>query len=302
MPRSETQKKRRLEKMEMLRAIDNRKPAPIDSQISIMLGVSEVTLNRMRKDMGYKKVPPYKGFTSGFTQEIQDWVKANHPVSTMTVAEKFNVSARAVEGWFSKHGIHSGHVGKWSRFNHPKGFTGQKHSEQSLKKMSDKCKAAWSDPNHIFNSEQMLQLKSDNSARYQFEKRLHPRYSRSKKGKREDLGGVYFRSAWEANYARYLNFLIKHGEVHRWEFEADTFWFEKIKRGCRFYTPDFKIWDSEALPPYYVEVKGWMDPKSKTKLDRMKRYYPDVRIDIVGPKEYREIKKKVSWLLPGWES
>ena len=32
-------------------------------------------------------------------------------------------------------------------------------------------------------------------------------------GKREDLGGLYVRSAWEANYCRYLSWLIEQGEI-----------------------------------------------------------------------------------------
>ena len=35
------------------------------------------------------------------------------------------------------------------------------------------------------------------------------RYSRGKSGKREDLGGQFFRSRYEANYARLLNMFIK---------------------------------------------------------------------------------------------
>lgn len=43
---------------------------------------------------------------------------------------------------------------------------------------------------------------------------------RSKGGIRPDLGR-YFRSAWEANIARYLNFLQKHGEIESWEYESE---------------------------------------------------------------------------------
>lgn len=122
----------------------------------------------------------------------------------------------------------------------------------------------------------------------------------SKAGYREDLGNIYFRSAWEANYARYLNWLIEKGQINRWEYESDTFWFDKIKRGVRSYKPDFKVWDRPESDPYYVEVKGWMDAKSKTKLKRMTKYHPDVRVDLFGAKEYRALKKW-SNLIPGWE-
>ena len=123
----------------------------------------------------------------------------------------------------------------------------------------------------------------------------------SRQGKRADLNNQFFRSAWEANYARYLTFLIKQRKVHAWEFEPETFWFEEIKKGTRSYLPDFKIWKTEDSDPYYVEIKGWLDPQSKTKLKRMAKYYPDVRVELVNAKEYNAIKKSVSMLIPGWE-
>ena len=89
--------------------------------------------------------------------------------------------------------------------------------------------------------------------------------------------------------------------IHKWEFEPDTYWFHEIKRGTRTYLPDFKIWENEHSEPYYMEVKGWMDAKSKTKLKRMAKYYPNVKIVLVHVKEYNELKKKMSKILKGWE-
>lgn len=132
-------------------------------------------------------------------------------------------------------------------------------------------------------------------------KKAIPRAYVSKQGRRPDLGDIYFRSGWEANYSRYLNFLIKQKVIYKWEFEPDIFWFNSIKRGVRSYLPDFKIWDSKTSEPRYVEVKGFMDARSKTKIKRMAKYYPDVRLDVVGKKEYTEIKNKLSALIPDWE-
>ena len=126
-------------------------------------------------------------------------------------------------------------------------------------------------------------------------------YSRTRGGKREDLDGMYFRSAWEANFARYLNFLVGNGDITKWEYEPDTFEFTEIKRGTRSYTPDFKVFDSEDAEPYYYEVKGWMDAKSKTRLKRMAKYYPDVRVIVFGQKDYTSLKKNLSRILPNWE-
>lgn len=130
--------------------------------------------------------------------------------------------------------------------------------------------------------------------------RNHP-YTNVRQGRRADLDDQFFRSAWEANFARYLNLLIKNGDIAIWRYEPDTFWFESIKRGTRSYMPDFKIWDTEDSEPYYYEVKGWMDAKSKTKLKRMAKYYPEVRIIVFGKKDYNSLRKNLSKVIPGWE-
>lgn len=120
-------------------------------------------------------------------------------------------------------------------------------------------------------------------------------------GRREDLGGLYVRSAWEANYARYLNWLQAQGEILSWEFEPDTFEFHRIKRGTRFYTPDFKVTNKDGSVEYH-EVKGWMDPASKTKLDRMGRYYPAVKIIVIDGPVYRALARQLHGLISTWEA
>lgn len=122
-----------------------------------------------------------------------------------------------------------------------------------------------------------------------------------KTGKRTDLNNVFFRSGWEANYARYLNFLIKHKQIYKWEYEPDRFIFEQVTRGTRSYCPDFKVWESSDSMPYYIEIKGWMSPKSQTQLKRMAKYYPDIKIILIKEKEYKAIKRDVQSLIPGWE-
>ena len=184
-----------------------------------------------------------------------------------------------------------------------KRFTGRRHTPEARRRIGEGNRAAWADPNSILNSEAFKQGQSDRMKARQAslsKTSATQNYSRTKGGKREDLGGLYVRSAWEANYARYLNWLLKKGEIHKWEFEPDQFEFEAIKRGTRSYIPDFKVWETADSEPYYVEVKGWMDARSKTKLKRMAKYYPDIRIDVVGEKQYNAIKK---WriMIPHWE-
>lgn len=105
-------------------------------------------------------------------------------------------------------------------------------------------------------------------------------------------GDVYFRSKWEANYALYLDFLIQQNQILNWEFEAERFFFEKIKLGTRTYTPDFKVFNENGTIEYH-EVKGHMDARSKTKLSRMKKYYPEVKVVLVERKTYADILKKL---------
>lgn len=119
-------------------------------------------------------------------------------------------------------------------------------------------------------------------------------------GKREDLDGLYVRSAWEANYCRYLNWLIEQGEITNWEFEPDTFEFKNIKRGTRFYTPDFKITNPDGSIEYH-EIKGWMNQKSRTKLKRMAKYYPDVKVIVIDSEAYHALAKDVRGFIPNWE-
>ena len=120
------------------------------------------------------------------------------------------------------------------------------------------------------------------------------------KGYRDDIPGVFFRSRWEANYARYLAHQVNVGLIERWAHEPTTFWFTKIKRGVVSYKPDFIVVDASGRS-FYVEVKGWMDPKSKTKLKRMAKYFPEIDLRLVDEKDYRKLEKEIGSSIPGWE-
>ena len=128
-------------------------------------------------------------------------------------------------------------------------------------------------------------------------------YSRGIGGMREDLG-IYVRSSYEANYARYLNYLIAHHADHpiiRWEYETDRFEFTKIKKGTRFYTPDFKVLFSDGHVEYH-EVKGWDYPKGKTARKRMAKYYPEIKLVLVGSDFFKSLKASgFHKLIPNWE-
>lgn len=126
------------------------------------------------------------------------------------------------------------------------------------------------------------------------------RYSRGSAGKRDDLG-FYVRSAWEANYARYLTWLQLRGEISTWNYEPQTFWFDKIRRGTRSYMPDFKVIANDGTYEWH-EVKGWMDQKSKTRLKRMAKYYPLEKIVLIGQPWFRQAERSgLAGVVPNWE-
>lgn len=110
----------------------------------------------------------------------------------------------------------------------------------------------------------------------------------------------YYRSRWEANYARYLQWLKERGDIIEWAHEPRTYWFESIKRGVRSYLPDFEVTENNGKINLH-EVKGWMDPRSKTKLKRMKKYYPEIEIILIDKPVYTSISKMCSRLIKGWE-
>lgn len=91
---------------------------------------------------------------------------------------------------------------------------------------------------------------------------------------------IYFRSGWEVSYAWYLQFLKEKKQILEWEYEPTTFWFESIKRGVRSYLPDFRITRLDGTC-WYAEVKGYMDARSRTKIKRFKKYYPQEQLCVI---------------------
>jgi len=180
---------------------------------------------------------------------------------------------------------------------HPKGFLGHKRTEEEKMAISESFKKMWADQNHVVNSEKHRQKMSNNSSK-NMAKRLKENpsnlYSRVKKGTVTIGDKTFFaRSSWEANVASYFQFLKDSNEIKDWEHEPETFWFESIKRGVRSYMPDFKITNNDGSS-YYVEVKGWMDAKSKTKIKRFAKYYPQHKLEVIDQKRYKEISKSKS--------
>lgn len=118
-------------------------------------------------------------------------------------------------------------------------------------------------------------------------------------GKRADLNNQFFRSSWEANYARYLNILIRQQVIIKWEYEPDEFEFVKIKRGTRYYIPDFKVFYPNGSFEYH-EVKGYYDRTSLTKLKRFRKYFPHLSLIMIDS-EWFKANKHLKQIIKNWE-
>lgn len=112
-------------------------------------------------------------------------------------------------------------------------------------------------------------------------------YSNANGGRREDLNNQYFRSNWEANYARILN-----EQKIQWSYEPETF---NLSNG-RTYTPDFKIDEKK-----FVELKGWYDNDSKEKIELFCKEYPQYELDLIGEVEYHLLRTLFKHKIPNWE-
>jgi len=112
-------------------------------------------------------------------------------------------------------------------------------------------------------------------------------YSNSNGGIREDLNSQYFRSNWEANYARILNMLSIE-----WEYEKYSF---SLSDGST-YTPDFKIGEKE-----FVELKGWLDEKSKKKIKLFLEEYPQYDLDLIDEHKYYSLRNLFKHKIEKWE-
>lgn len=182
---------------------------------------------------------------------------------------------------------------------HPRGMKGKHHTAQTKAILAAKTAevmrniSSEDEQNRIMKG---LKTREKNGTLYP--KRQNTTW---KAGWRE-IGGYkkYYRSRWEANYARYLEWLRGTGAIKEWLHEPETFWFESIKRGVRSYLPDFKVTQDDGSIEYH-EVKGWMDAKSATKLKRMAKYHPEIKMVLIQKKEYTEIAVKLGSIITGWE-
>ena len=189
----------------------------------------------------------------------------------------------------------------WQEREHPRGALGHRHNAETRARIGERSRAAAArrtpeERSAIGGKAVATRIERYGTANTTPAEHAH---SRAKQGRREDLGGQFFRSAWEANYARYLNWLVSQGEIRSWRYEPVTFWFEAIRRGVRSYTPDFEIVNADGTIEYH-EVKGWDYARGQTARKRMAKYHPGVKLVLVDAEAYRALAK---WrrVIPGWE-
>ena len=110
---------------------------------------------------------------------------------------------------------------------------------------------------------------------------------------------MYLKSNWEKRYALYLDFMKKHKHIVDWQYEPDTFWFDGIKRGTNNYKPDFKVEFPSGNFEYY-EVKGYMDSKSLTKIKRMAKYHPNIKLSVIDKAWFTNNGKILKKVIKDW--
>lgn len=191
-------------------------------------------------------------------------------------------------------------INRWiSENGHPRGALGMKHSEETKRIIGEKSKLAQANYTAEKKIEIVRRALKTRDARGCYA--MPSPFKTWKAGWRE-IGGIkkYYRSAWEANYARYLEWLRSKNQIRLWAHEPKTFWFDGVKRGCVSYLPDFRVVDANGEESYH-EVKGWMDARSRTKIRRMKKYFPDIRLVVIDAKQYRRIATHLKGLISEWE-
>jgi hypothetical protein len=178
---------------------------------------------------------------------------------------------------------------------HPRGMLGKNHTKESCDQMSVARIGV------KFTTARTLKIMKTRLARYGT---TSPNIKRgSWKSAWREIGGrrIYARSRWEANYARYLEWLKVNGQIKEWEHEPETFWFVGIRRGCCSYLPDFRVTENNGTVGFH-EVKGWFDARSKTKIKRMAKYHPTVSLRIIAAPWFKENGRKLSGIIPNWEN
>lgn len=188
-------------------------------------------------------------------------------------------------------------VRRWEGREHPRGMAGKRHTDETKARLKETSTAMMADP--VVRAERVAAMHAGFDQYLAAGRPAEATHTRARGGRRADLDDRYFRSAWEANYARWLNYLTAIGQIAGWEYEPRTFEFP-VSRGNRFYTPDFRVAFPDGRHEWH-EVKGWMDDNSKVKLKRFAKHYPTEVLVLIDAPVYRSIAANAAALVDGWE-
>jgi len=89
-------------------------------------------------------------------------------------------------------------------------------------------------------------------------------------GKHIKYKNIWFRSTWEANFAKWLTL-----SNIKWLYEQKTFDLGKTNYTPDFYLPEFNC---------YIEIKGWWRRDAKRKFKLFKKNYLNVNIIVLNRK------------------
>ena len=106
-------------------------------------------------------------------------------------------------------------------------------------------------------------------------------------GFRPDLNN-FFRSGWEANFARILNY-----NKIDWEYE-----YKRFDLIDSIYCPDFYLPEFEC----YIEVQGYVREKKNKNLKKMVEQYPEIKLFILDAEGYSQLENKFSLVVQNWEN
>ncbi len=116
---------------------------------------------------------------------------------------------------------------------------------------------------------------------------------RSYGGSMPDLGPIEFRSSWERNLARILNYL-----KIEWTYEPKRFWLADSMS----YLPDFQLLSNNPWGVKWIEVKGLWNKWDKAKIRIFLNKYPAETLKIISKTEYQKLTKTYKPLISTWET
>lgn len=180
---------------------------------------------------------------------------------------------------------------------HPRGMLGKKFSKETLDKLSHAHKKRWANTSKEAIRKSSLKgaaTRAANGTKY------NPHGSWKSGWRTISNQRFFFRSRWEANYARFLELLKANGEIANWKHEPRTFIFAEADDGSISYLPDFLVITKGGQEEYH-EVKGWMDKRSQSNIKRMAELFHDITLIVIDANSYRAIAKEFSAKINGWE-